>query len=287
MDASEIKTVGVVGCGQMGAGIAEVFCKGGFQVRVAEANPAFLAKGLKAIENSFTRAVDKGKITAEDKELYLSHLTGVESLVDLADCDLVVEAVAEEIGVKKHVFTELDTCCKPETLLASNTSSLSVTEIAAATKRPGQVLGLHFFNPVPVMGFVEIVSGVLTTAETLSAGQGLVEKLSKASVVVRDRPGFIVNLLLIPYLCEAVHWYDAGLASKEEIDSAMKLACNYPIGPLGLCDLIGLDVVLFIQDSLYAEFHNPRYAAPPLLRRMVKAGLLGRKTGQGFYSYSK
>jgi 3-hydroxybutyryl-CoA dehydrogenase len=287
MDASEIKTVGVVGCGQMGAGIAEVFCKAGYQVRVAEVTPALLAKGMKSIENSFTRAVDKGKITAEDKELFLSRLTGVESLSNLANCDLVIEAAAEDINIKRQLFAELDACCKPETLLASNTSSLSVTEIAAATKRPGQVLGLHFFNPVPVMALVEVVNGVLTLPETVATGQALAEKLGKTAVVVRDRPGFIVNLLLIPYLCHAIEWYDSGLATKEEIDSAVRLGLNNPIGPLALSDLIGLDVVLFIADSLHGEFRQPRYAAPPLLRRMVKAGLLGRKTGVGFYTYSK
>ncbi len=287
MDASEIKKVGVVGCGQMGAGIAEVFCKAGFQVLVAEVNPTFLAKGLKSIENSFTRAVDKGKITAEDKESCLSRLTGVESLADLADCDLVVEAAAEDMTIKKQIFAELDACCKPETFLASNTSSLSVTEMAAATKRAGQVLGLHFFNPVPVMALVEVVSGVLTAPESVAVGQTLAEKLGKTAVVVRDRPGFIVNLLLIPYLCQAIHWYDSGLAAKEEIDTAVKLGLNNPIGPLALSDLIGLDVVLFIADSLHAEFREPRYAAPALLRRMVKAGLLGRKSGQGFYTYTK
>lgn len=287
MEASEIKTVGVVGCGQMGAGIAEVFCKAGYQVRVSEVSQALLTKGLKSIENSFTRAVEKGKITAENKDVCLANLSGVESLAELADCELVVEAAAEDISIKKQIFAELDACCKPETLLASNTSSLSITEIAAATKRPGQVLGLHFFNPVPVMAFVEVVSGILTLPNTVAIGQAMAEKLGKSHVVVRDRPGFIVNLLLIPYLCEAIRWYDAGLASKEDIDNAMKLACNNPIGPLALNDLIGLDVVLFIADSLYAEFREPRYAAPPLLRRMVKAGLLGRKCGQGFYTYTR
>jgi 3-hydroxybutyryl-CoA dehydrogenase len=287
MDASEVKTIGVVGCGQMGAGIAEVFCKAGFQVRVAEATPELLKKGLSAIDKSFSRSVDKGKITPEDKALYLSRLAGVDALAHLADCDLVIEAAAEEIGIKKNIFAELDSCCKPETLLASNTSSLSITEMAAATCRPGQFLGMHFFNPVPVMNLVEIVTGVLTQDETIAAGKALAEKLGKTPVVVRDRPGFIVNLLLIPYLCDAIRWLDSGLAGKEEIDTAVKLGLNNPIGPLALSDLIGLDVVLFIADSLYSEFRESRYAAPPLLRRMVKAGLLGRKTGQGFFTYTK
>jgi len=287
MDTSEIKTVGVVGCGLMGSGIAEVFSKAGYQVRIYEVNPAFLAKGLKTLENSFTRAADKGKITQAEKEEYLGRLTGVEKLGDLADCDLVIEAAVEDMALKTKIFAELDACCKPETLLASNTSSLSITEMAVATHRPGQVFGLHFFNPVPVMPLMEIVSGILTRPETAEMGRGLAEKLGKTAVMVRDRPGFIVNLLLIPYLCDAIRWYDAGLATKEEIDSAMRMGCNHPVGPLALSDLIGLDVVLFIADSLFGEYRESRYAAPPVLRRMVKAGLLGRKVGHGFYEYTK
>jgi len=287
MDASQIKMVGVVGCGQMGAGIAEVLCKSGFQVLVYEVSQEFLAKGLKNITNSLTRAVDKGKITAAEKEECLGRLTGVENLQGLAACDVVIEAAVEDMALKKALFADLDACCKPETILASNTSSLSITEVAAATRRPEQVLGMHFFYPVPVMGLVELVNGVKTSPETLETGRALAEKAGKTTVVVRDRPGFIVNLLLIPYCCDAIRWYDAGLASRDEIDSAMRLGCNHPVGPLALSDLIGLDVVLFIADILYKEFGEARYAAPPVLRRMVKAGQLGRKSGQGFYTYTK
>ncbi len=287
MDASEVKTVGVVGCGLMGSGIVEVFSKAGFQVRVAEVNPAFLAKGMQNLEKSFTRAVDKGKLTQAEKDEYLSRITGVETLGDLGECDLVIEAAVEDMAQKKLIFAELDACCKPETILASNTSGLSITEIAAGTRRPGQVLGMHFFNPVPLMALVELVNGIKTFPETIETGRLLAEKLGKTSVVVRDRPGFIVNLLLVPYICDAIRWYDAGLAGKEEIDSAMRLGCSHPIGPLALADLIGLDVTLFIIDGLFTEYGESRYAAPPVLRRMVKAGLLGRKSGEGFYKYSK
>jgi 3-hydroxybutyryl-CoA dehydrogenase len=287
MDASEVKTVGVVGCGLMGSGIVEVFSKAGFQVCVAEANPAFLAKGLQSLDKSFTRAVDKGKLTQAEKEETLSRITGVESLEGLAECDLVIEAAVENMDLKKKIFAELDACCKPQTLLASNTSGLSITEVAAATNRPGQVLGMHFFNPVPLMGLVELVAGIKTMPETIETGRQLAEKLGKSPVVVRDRPGFIVNLLLVPYICDAIRWYDAGLASKEEIDTAMRQGCSHPIGPLALADLIGLDVVLFIIDGLFDEYGESRYAAPPILRRMVKAGQLGRKSGEGFYKYTK
>lgn len=287
MDASGIKTVGVIGLGVMGSGIAEVFCRAGFQVRAAEASPALLAKGLASLEKSFTRAVEKGRITQEEKDACLSRLTGVESLEGLSDCDLVVEAAKEDMSVKKQIFAELDACVKREALLASNTSSLSITEMAAATSRPGQVLGLHFFNPVPVMALVEVVTGTLTAPDTIETGRGLVERLTKKPVVVKDRPGFVVNLLLIPYLCDAIRWFDAGLATADEIDTSIKLGLSHPIGPLALSDLIGLDVVLFIADSLYDELREQRYAAPAVLRRMVSAGLLGRKSGKGFYTYTK
>lgn len=286
MEVQDIRKIGVVGCGLMGAGIVELCSRAGFEVVVREIEQTFLEKGLNNVYKSMSRAVEKGRMTQVDMDSARSRISGTVLLADLADCDVVIEAAVEAMAVKKELFAELDKLCKPEALLASNTSSLSITEIAAATHRPDKVLGFHFFNPVTVMQLLEVVSGLLTAPESAALARALGEKLGKTVINAKDRPGFIVNLLLIPFCLDAIRWLDAGLASKEDIDNGMKLGANHPIGPIALSDLIGLDVVLFIADSLYDEFRDSRYAAPPILRRMVKAGLLGRKSKRGFYDYA-
>lgn len=285
MNLESVNKIGVVGCGQMGSGIIEVMLKSGYQVVMYDVTKELTERGLKNVDKSLTKAVEKGRLTEEVRTDCLSRLNRADALEDLQDCDLVVEAAIENLVEKKAIFAKLDSVCKPETILASNTSSISITDIASATKRPEQVVGMHFFNPVPVMALVEVVKGVKTSPEVVALVSEIVAKVGKTFVHVKDRPGFIVNLLCIPYLCEAIRWYDAGLATRDDIDNGIKLGLNHPLGPLALADLIGLDVVMFIQDTLYEEFRDPRYASPPLLRRMVKAGLLGRKTGEGFYSY--
>ena len=287
MDINSIKTVGIVGCGLMGAGIVETCARAGFHVVVREVNDDLLQKGLKRIQDSMSKAVQRGKLSQADREAALAHIRGTLNLADFKDCDLVIEAAVENMSLKKTIFTELDSICRSDAVLASNTSSLCITEMAAATERPDKVLGLHFFNPVPVMPLLEIVRALLTGDETLELAKSFGEKLGKTIVVARDRPGFIANLLFVPYALDAIRWLDAGLASKEEIDTTMKLGFNHPMGPFTLMDFVGLDTLLFIADAMYAEFKDARYAAPPLLRRMVLAGLLGRKSGRGFYTYSK
>ena len=287
MDINDIKTVGVVGCGLMGAGIVETCARAGFHVVVREVNDDLLQKGLKRIQDSMNKAVQRGKLSQADLETALAHIRGTLNLADFKDCDLVIEAAVENMSLKKTIFTELDSICRSDIVLASNTSSLCVTEMAAATERPDKVLGLHFFNPVPVMPLLEIVRALLTSDEALELAKSFGEKLGKTIVVARDRPGFIANLLFVPYALDAIRWLDAGLASKEEIDTTMKLGFNHPMGPFTLMDFVGLDTLLFIADAMYAEFKDARYAAPPLLRRMVLAGLWGRKSGRGFYTYTR
>jgi 3-hydroxybutyryl-CoA dehydrogenase len=287
MDINSIKTVGVVGCGLMGAGIVETCARADFHVVAREVNDDLLQRGLKRIQDSMSKAVQRGKLSQADMEATSARIRGTLNLADFKDCDLVVEAAVENMSLKKTIFTELDSICHSDVILASNTSSLCVTEMAAVTERPDKVLGLHFFNPVPVMPLLEIVRALLTSDETLEVAKSFGEKLGKTIVVARDRPGFIANLLFVPYSLDAIRWLDAGLASKEEIDTTMKLGFNHPMGPFTLMDFVGLDTLLFIADAMYAEFKDARYAAPPLLRRMVLAGLLGRKSGRGFYTYSK
>jgi len=287
LDINSITTVGVVGCGLMGAGIAEVCARAGYAVFVREVNDDLLQRGLKRTAASMSKAVEKGKLAQADGDAALARITGTLSLADFHNCDLVIEAAVENMALKKTIFTELDSICRPDALLATNTSSLCVTEMAAATERPDKVLGLHFFNPVPVMPLLEIVRALLTSDETLDTAIAFGERLGKTVVVARDRPGFIANLLFIPYALDAIRWLDAGLATKEDVDTTMKLGFNHPMGPFTLMDFVGLDTLLFIADAMYDEFKDPRYAAPPLLRRMVQAGLLGRKSGRGFYTYTK
>jgi 3-hydroxybutyryl-CoA dehydrogenase len=280
-----IQTVGVVGVGQMGGGIVEVFARAGCDVIAREVNEELLNKGLAGLKRSLAKGVERGKLTPAEMEAALARITGTIQLADFKHCDLVIEAATENMALKKTIFTELDVICKPAALLASNTSSLSITEIASATQRPAQVVGLHFFNPVPAMPLIEIVRGLLTSEETLDEVRTLGERLNKQLVFAKDNPGFIVNLLLIPYLFDAIRALENGVATKEDIDTGIKLGLNHPMGPFTLIDFIGLDTCLFVGDAMYNEFKDPRYAAPPVLRRMVTAGLLGRKSKQGFYTY--
>lgn len=281
----EIKTVGIIGCGLMGSGIAEVAARCGYNVVVREVNDDLLKKGLERVQGSMARAVDKGKLSATDRDAALARIKGTTTWKDLEAADLVVEAAIENLELKKNIFKELDAVTRPEAILASNTSSLAVTEMASVTRRPDKVLGLHFFNPVPVMPLLEIVRTFLTSEETYQIARTWGEGLGKTVVVSKDAPGFIVNALLIPYLLDAVRMYESGFASKEDIDTAIKLGLNHPMGPLTLLDFVGLDTTLFIADEMFKETKDARYAAPTLLRRMVTAGYLGRKSGKGFYEY--
>jgi 3-hydroxybutyryl-CoA dehydrogenase len=281
----KIEIVGVVGCGLMGSGIAEVAARCGYRVIVSEANDALLTQGLKRIQASLTKAVSRGKATQEEVVEALGRIQSTTRLQDFAPCDLVVEAVTEDMALKKQIFAELDAICPPRTIISSNTSCLCVTEMASVTQRGDRVLGLHFFNPVPVMKLLEIVRTILTSDETLETCRAFGESLGKAVVVAPDTPGFIVSRLLIPYLLNAIRAVENSVASVEDIDQAMKLGTNVPMGPLELSDFIGLDTMLNIADQMFDEFKDPMYASPPLLKRMVLAGHLGRKTGKGFYSY--
>jgi len=281
----DIKHVGVVGCGLMGSGIAEVCARSGFAVTVREVNEDFLQKGLERIQKSMARGLERGKLTEAERDAAWARITGTTQMADLAPCDLVIEAVTENMEIKKEVFASLDKILAPPAIIASNTSCLCITEMAAVTRRSDKVLGLHFMNPVPVMPLLEVVRTILTSDETLETGLQFGKALGKTTIVARDTPGFIVNLLLIPFLLDAVRAYENGLATKEDIDTGIRLGLNHPMGPLTLLDLVGLDTVLFIADAMFAEFKDPRYAAPPLLRRMVMAGHLGRKSGKGFYEY--
>jgi 3-hydroxybutyryl-CoA dehydrogenase len=281
----EINRVGIVGCGLMGSGIAEVCARTGYQVVVREVNDGFLQGGLSRIQTSLARAVERGKATQEQADQTMSRIQGTLTLADFADCDLVIEAAVENMSIKKQVFSELDEILPSHAVLASNTSSLCITEMASATNRGDRVLGIHFFNPVPVMPLIEFVRTILTSNETMESARQFGASLGKTMVTAQDTPGFIVNRLLIPYLLDAVRVYDEGLATKEDIDTAIKLGLNHPMGPLALLDFVGLDTTLFIADAMFEEYKDARYAAPPLLRRMVLAGHLGRKSGKGFYDY--
>ncbi len=280
-----IKTVGVVGCGLMGAGIVQVSAQAGFPTVVVEANQALLDKGLAAIKRTLDGLVAKAKLEAKDRDAILGRITGATRLEDLKACDLVVEAITENQPLKNETFAKLDQICPPHTVLASNTSSCNITALAAATKRPAQVLGLHFFNPVPLMKLVEVVRTILTDEGSFKLAREWVQATGKVPVTVKDSTGFIVNRLLIPYLLEAIRAYESGLASLEDIDQAMKLGCGYPMGPFALLDLVGLDTAMYVAEVMFEEFREARYAPPPLLKRLVLAGRLGRKSGRGFYEY--
>lgn len=282
----EIKKVGVVGCGLMGSGIVETCARAGYEVVVREVNDEFLQKGLDRIKKSISKGVERGKLTQEDMDAAWGRIKGTATLAGMVDCDIAIEAAVENMEIKKGVFAELDGILAPHAILASNTSSLCVTEMASVTKRGDKVLGIHFFNPVPVMPLIEFVRTILTSDETMAIAHEFGASLGKTMVTAKDTPGFIVNRLLVPYLLDAVRIYENGLASREDIDTAIKLGLNHPMGPLTLLDFVGLDTTLFIADAMYEEYKDPRYAAPPLLRRMVLAGHLGRKSGKGFYDYS-
>ena len=281
-----IRKVGVVGCGLMGSGIAQVGAQAGFPTVVYEMAPEVLEKGMGSIKKFLQGGVEKGKVTAADMEKTLANLKGTVRLEDLADCDLVVEAAAESLSLKRELFAELDKTCKPETLLASNTSSLSITELSTSTKRPALFLGLHFFNPVPLMKLVEVVKTLQTSAEAVNDASTWCRAIGKTVVTVGDSTGFVVNRLLVPYMLDAIRVYEQGLASRDDIDNAMKLGCGYPMGPLFLGDYVGLDTTYSIAQIMFDEFREPRFASPPLLKRMVLAGRHGRKTGRGFYDWS-
>jgi 3-hydroxybutyryl-CoA dehydrogenase len=282
-----INTVGVIGCGLMGAGIAQVSAQAGFPTIVVEANQALLDKGLGSIRKSLEALVAKARMEARAKDETLGRLKGATTLEALRDCDLVIEAITENQALKNETFAKLDKLCPPHALLASNTSSCNITAMAAATGRAGQVLGLHFFNPVPLMKLVEVVRTILTDDKATLAASEWVQAVGKVPVKTKDATAFIVNRLLVPYLLDAIRIYEGGLASLEDIDQAMKLGCGYPMGPFTLLDLVGLDTAMFVAEVMFEEFREPRYAPPPLLKRMVMAGQLGRKSGKGFYDYRR
>ncbi len=281
----EIKRVGVVGCGTMGSGITQVCAQSGYQVVVSEINNELLNKGLASINNFLTKSVDKGKLSQQDKESTLARIKGTPNTKDFSDCDLVIEAAIEHMDLKKKIFAELDKICPEHTILVTNTSCLSIIDMAMVTTRPDKVLGLHFFNPAPVMKLMEVVKTIATTGETLETGKAFGASLGKTIVIAQDSPGFIVNRLLIPFILNAVRMLEAGVATREDIDAAINLGLNHPMGPLTLADLIGIDVVFFIANAIYDEFKDPQYITPTLVNKMVSAGWLGRKTGKGFYEY--
>ncbi len=282
----DLNTIGVVGCGLMGSGIAEICARAGYNVVVREINDSLLENGLGRIQQSLGKAVARGKLSQEQAEDTLGRIRGTLDLADFGDCDLVVEAAIENMDLKKEIFAKLDRLLPAYAILSSNTSSLCITEMASVTQRGDRVLGIHFFNPVPVMPLIEFVRTILTSDETMAIAHQFGASLGKTMVTAKDTPGFIVNRLLIPYLLQAIQVYEDGLASREDIDAGIKLGLAHPMGPLTLLDFVGLDTTLFIADAMYEEYKDSRYAAPPLLRRMVLAGQLGRKSGKGFYDYT-
>ncbi len=282
----QIRKVGVLGCGLMGSGIAQVSAMAGFPTVVREVSQELLDKGLGQIERSLAKFVEKGKLSAEQKGQTLSRLQPTLRLVDFAECDLVIEAIIENLDRKKELFAELDSAVKPQGIFASNTSSLCITEILNVTRRGPQFLGLHFFNPVPLMQLVEVVKTVVTDPAVVQLGLDFTRQLGKTPILTKDRAGFIVNRLLVPYLLDAVRALEDGFGSIEDIDQGMKLGCNYPMGPLTLIDFVGIDTTYYIAESLFNEYREKRFAPPTLLQRMVVAGMFGRKTAKGFYDYS-
>jgi 3-hydroxybutyryl-CoA dehydrogenase len=281
----EIKKVGVVGCGIMGGGIAQVSAQASYEVVVSEINDELLNKGLAAINSILSRNVEKGRMSQADKDATLARIKGTTNTKDFSDCDLVIEAVVENMDLKKQVFAELDKVCPKHAILATNTSCLSVIDMAKATNRPEQVLGMHFFNPVPLMRLLELVKTILTSDETLETARKFGETIGKTVAVSPDIPAFIVDQLANPFLLDAIRMVEKGVATPEDIDTGVRFGLNHPMGPLALADLVGLDTLLFIANALYDELKDPKFAPPTLLKKMVTAGWLGRKTGKGFYEY--
>ncbi|HEV2706173.1 MAG TPA: 3-hydroxybutyryl-CoA dehydrogenase [Pyrinomonadaceae bacterium] len=284
----EIRKVGVLGCGLMGSGIAQTAASAGFEVMVREVEMSLCEKGFVGIEKSLAKFAEKGSITADQQREIRGRLRGTTELEDLADCDIIVEAIIENLDLKRETYKRLDEICPPETIFASNTSSLSITEMMTATRpaRQKRFVGLHFFNPVPVMKLVEVVRTILTDEEVYEQAIEFGRRLGKMPVRADDRSGFIVNRLLVPYLLDAVRALEEGVGSIEDIDTGMKLGCGHPMGPLTLLDFVGLDTTYYISEIMFNEFRERRFAAPPLLKRMVLAGLYGRKSGRGFYDYT-
>jgi 3-hydroxybutyryl-CoA dehydrogenase len=280
-----IKTVGVLGCGLMGSGIAQVCAAAGYKTIVREVNDAFLQKGLARVKKFLDDGVAKGKGTPEARDATLANLSGTTTFDELKACDLIIEAIVENLAEKETTYAALEKMVGPQTIFVSNTSSLCITELAAATSRPDRFGGLHFFNPVPIMKLVEVVRALTTSEATYQAVFAFAESLGKEPITAPDRPGFIVNRLLVPYLLDAIRAYEHGLGTLEDIDKGMKLGCGYPMGPFTLLDFVGLDTTYYIANIMFEEFREPAYAPPPLLKRMVLAGRMGRKSGRGFYTY--
>jgi 3-hydroxybutyryl-CoA dehydrogenase len=282
-----IRRVGVLGAGLMGSGIAEVCAKSGYDTRVREVTEDLAAKGMRRLEGSLARAVEKKKLSAEDRDAAMGRLHATTRLEELADCDLIIEAIVENLDAKKEIFRALDVSCGPETIFCSNTSSLTITEMSAATGRPEKFAGLHFFNPVPVMKLVEVVRTIATSQATVTTLMDFARSLGKEPVLANDNSGFIVNRLLVPYLLDAVRALEEGVGSREDIDRGMELGCGHPMGPLRLLDFVGLDTTYAIAEIMFQEYREKRFAPPPLLKRMVLAGRYGKKSGRGFYEYGE
>jgi len=282
-----IRKIGVLGCGLMGSGIAEVAAKAGFEVVVREVSDEFLDKGMKRIRGSMDRAVEKGRLAADDRDAALTRMKGTTDFTELADCDLIVEAIVENVEEKKRVYAAVDGVAKEGAILASNTSSLTCTQLAMSTRHPDRFVGLHFFNPVPVMKLVEVVRTLLTDEAVITEVTEFCKAIGKTPVACRDNSGFIVNRLLVPYLLDAIRAYEEGVGSVEDIDEGMRLGCGYPMGPFTLLDFVGLDTTYYIANIMFEEYREKRFAPPPLLKQMVQAGRLGKKSGRGFYDYSR
>jgi 3-hydroxybutyryl-CoA dehydrogenase len=283
----KIQRVGVLGAGLMGSGIAEVAARAGYTTIVREVSDELVRKGVARVEGSLGRAVEKGKLTAAERDQTRGRLSATTQLTDLSSCDIVIEAIVENLEVKKETYRELDRLCKPETIFCSNTSSLTITEMSAATSRPDRFAGLHFFNPVPVMKLVEVVRTIATSAETEKTVLEFARSLGKEPIRAQDNSGFVVNRLLVPYLLDAVRALEEGVGSREDIDKGMELGCGHPMGPLKLLDFVGLDTTYYIAEIMFNEYREKRFAPPPLLKRMVLAGRLGKKSGRGFYEYGE